>query len=128
MGSSPRTAGIGRIGEQIAARHLERAGLTVVERNWRCADGALRGELDIVAVDGRTLVVCEVKARRRADADDALEAVTPRKQRQLRLLATAYAAGLAWRPADLRIDVVAVWWPVTGGGAEVLHLRGVGEP
>lgn len=125
MAPSTRTAGIGRIGEQIAVRALERAGLTVVERNWRSPDPALRGELDIVAVDGATLVVCEVKARRRAVAADVLEAVTPRKQRQLRRLAAAYAAGLPWHPAELRIDVVGVWWPATGGRAEVVHLREV---
>lgn len=125
MAPTTRNAGLGRIGEQIAVRHLERAGLRVVARNWRCADAAVRGELDIVAVDGATLVACEVKTRRRAAADDALEAVTTRKQQQLRRLAAAYAAQLPWRPAHLRIDVVGVWWPPTGGGARVIHLREV---
>ncbi|MEX0659653.1 MAG: YraN family protein, partial [Egibacteraceae bacterium] len=111
MAPTTRNASLGRIGEQIAVRHLERAGLSVVARNWRCADAAVRGELDIVAVDGATLVACEVKTRRRAAADDALEAVTTRKQQQLRRLAAAYAAQLPWRPAALRIDVVGVWWP-----------------
>lgn len=122
MPSPAANLGLGRIGEQIAVRHLERAGLRVVERNWRCADPSLRGELDIVALDGATLVVCEVKARRRARVEDVLEAVTPRKQRQLRRLAGAYAAQLPWRPDSLRIDVVGVWWPAAGGGAEVVHL------
>lgn len=125
MAPTTRNTGLGRIGEQIAVRHLERAGLTVVARNWRCADGAVRGELDIVAADGATLVACEVKTRRRAAADDALEAVTTRKQQQLRRLAAAYAAQMPQRPAALRIDVVGVWWPPAGGRAEVLHLRGV---
>lgn len=125
MSRSARNAGLGRIGEQIAVRHLERAGLTVVARNWRCTDATLRGELDIVAVEGPTLVVCEVKARRRGSVEDVLEAVTPRKQRQLRRLAGAYAAGIPWHPEGLRIDVVGVWWPATGGRAEVVHLREV---
>lgn len=125
MAPTTRNARIGRIGEQIAVRHLERAGLTVVERNWCCPEPAVRGELDIVAVDGPTLVICEVKTRRRATADDPLEAVTPRKQQQLRRLAGAYVAHMTWRPAALRIDVIGVWWPVAGGRAEVLHLRQV---
>lgn len=124
MAGTARNAGLGRIGEQIAVRHLEAAGMRVVERNWRCADPGLRGEIDIVALEDGVLVVCEVKARRRADADDALEAVTPRKQRQLRRLAGAYVAGLGWRPEGVRIDVVGVWWPPAGGSAEVVHLRG----
>lgn len=125
MAPTTRNTGLGRIGEQIAVRHLERAGLTVVARNWRCADPAVRGELDIVAVDGATLVACEVKARRRASADDALEAVTARKQQQLRRLVAAYAAQLRWHPTGLRIDVVGVWWPPAGGRAQVVHLREV---
>ncbi|HVM15799.1 MAG TPA: YraN family protein [Egibacteraceae bacterium] len=125
MPSPAANLSLGRIGEQIAVRHLERAGLRVVERNWRCADASLRGELDIVALDGAILVVCEVKARRRARVEDVLEAVTPRKQRQLRRLAGAYAAQLPWRPDSLRIDVVGVWWPAAGGGAEIVHLREV---
>lgn len=126
MASRTRSAALGRIGEQIAVRHLERAGLTVLERNWRSPEPTLRGELDIVAVDGQTLVVCEVKARRHAVAADALEAVTPRKLAQLRRLAGAYASRLPWYPVGLRIDVVGVWWPAAGGGAEVAHVREVG--
>jgi putative endonuclease len=59
-------ARLGSIGEQIAARHVEQLGLEVIERNWRCADGAVRGELDLVCWEGRVLVFCEVKTRRRA--------------------------------------------------------------
>lgn len=116
---------LGRIGERIAARHLEEHGCTVVARNWRCAEEAVRGEVDLVALEGATVVICEVKTRRRAEVDDALEAVTPAKQRQLRRLASAYAAGLPTRPAALRIDVIGVSWPPAGGRARVTHLRGV---
>jgi putative endonuclease len=50
---------LGRSGEQVAAEYLERAGLRVLDRNWRSATG----EIDIVAVERRVLVVCEVKTR-----------------------------------------------------------------
>ena len=50
---------LGRQGEQAAAEHLQRAGFRILDRNWRCADG----ELDIVAAERRTLVICEVKTR-----------------------------------------------------------------
>ena len=51
---------VGAYGERLAARYLAEAGLEVLERNWRCA----QGEIDIVARDGDCLVVCEVKTRR----------------------------------------------------------------
>jgi len=48
---------LGREGEQVAAEYLERAGLRVLDRNWRCAEG----EIDIVAAERQVMVVCEVK-------------------------------------------------------------------
>ena len=50
---------LGQQGEQLAASFLAKAGLLILERNWRCK----QGEIDIVALDGRTLVICEVKTR-----------------------------------------------------------------
>ena len=51
---------VGEYGERVAARYLETQGFVVLERRWRCA----HGEIDVVAVDGTCLVVCEVKTRR----------------------------------------------------------------
>jgi len=53
---------LGERGEDAAVAFLERSGLTIVERNWRCS----AGEVDIVALDGEVLVLCEVKTRRTA--------------------------------------------------------------
>lgn len=117
-------ARIGRIGERIAARYLEAQGLEIVARNWRCARGDVRGELDIVADDGGELVVCEVKTRRRAEPDDVLVAVDPRKAAQLRRLAGAWLAESDRTWAGVRIDAVAVSWPAGGGHAHVTHVRG----
>jgi putative endonuclease len=113
---------LGRIGEQMAVRHLLALGYEIIERNWRAAAGELRGEVDIVARDGTELVFCEVKTRRRSvDGDDALLAVSFVKQRQLRRLAIAF---LATRPTrDVRFDVVAVTWPPTGGAPVVTHVK-----
>jgi putative endonuclease len=76
-----------------------------VARNWRCREG----ELDLVVRLGRELVFCEVKARSSDRYGIPAEAVTPAKQRRLRLLATRFLSeqdGL--RPSGLRFDVVAV--------------------
>ena len=95
---------IGRFGEEVAARHQTGAGLRIVDRNWRCAEG----ELDIVAEDGDTLVFCEVKTRSGTGFGDPAEAVTAAKSARIRRLGLRWLAahGIGWR--DLRFDVVTV--------------------
>ena len=56
VGTAARGA-LGKFGEQVAVDHLLANGLTVLERNWRCRDG----EVDIIAVEGDVLVMCEVR-------------------------------------------------------------------
>ena len=110
---------LGRFGEQLAVRHLEAAGLRILDRNWRCAEG----EIDIVAVDGDTLVVCEVKTRTGTGFGDPAEAVIGAKAARLRRLALRWLAarGLGWR--ELRFDVVTVVRRPDGDPV-VRHLRG----
>ena len=110
---------IGRFGEELAARHLEGAGLEILSRNWRCAEG----EIDIVAREGGTLVICEVKTRSGTAFGDPAEAVTPPKAARLRRLSLRWLAahGLGWR--DLRFDVVTVLRRPDGDPV-VRHLRG----
>ena len=112
---------LGRIGEDLAARHLEMQGYRIVARNWRATAADIRGEVDIIAVTGRTLVFCEVKSRRRTGCGDAFAAVNWSKQRQLRRLAALYLAGVQGH-ADVRFDVIAVAWPQGGGAADLQHI------
>ena len=100
--------------------------MVVVDRNWRFSHDDLRGELDLVAWDGPTLVIIEVKARRGTAAGGPLVAVTPRKLVQLRRLAGAWLAAHPVRAADVRLDVVGVTWPLRGGDPTVDHVVGVG--
>jgi putative endonuclease len=74
---------LGRHGEQLAAEYLQQAGFRILDRNWRCAEG----EIDIVMVDRRVLVVCEVKTRSGTGYGTPLEAITRQKVRRLRHLA-----------------------------------------
>ncbi len=111
---------VGRFGEDLAAAWLSDAGLTVLARNWRCPDG----ELDIVAVDGDTLVFVEVKTRSSLAYGDPAEAVSRAKAARLRTLALRYLAehdDRYW--SQVRFDVVAVLRR-TPGGPTVRHLRG----
>jgi len=114
------TDAVGAYGERVAARFLADRGMTVLERGWRCGEG----EIDIVAVDGECLVVCEVKTRRSLVAGAPLEAVTPAKQARLRRLAAAWLAEHRGGYPDVRIDVVGVVLP-RRGRPRVEHLQGV---
>lgn len=131
--------GLGRYGEEVAAAHLIAAGLSIVARNWRCREG----EVDIVAVDGDVLVMCEVKTRRGVGFGTPLDAVTPAKAARLRRLALRWLAdqraGASALGADaganapsaddfaryteVRFDVVSVLRPLSGP-MSVEHLRG----
>jgi putative endonuclease len=111
---------LGRYGEDVAARHLITDGFVVLERNWRCE----LGELDIVARDGRVLVVCEVKTRRSTRHGSPFEAVTQRKLHRIERLGLRWMKERGVRPASMRVDVVSVLRPGTGPTV-VEHVRGL---
>lgn len=111
---------LGRYGEDHAAQVLTEAGMAVLDRNWRCAEG----ELDLVAVDGGVLVACEVKTRRDDTFGGPLVAVTPAKLARLRRLAIAWCRAHGWK-GPVRIDVIAIWAVAPGRVDRVEHLRGV---
>lgn len=95
---------MGRRGEDAAAAYLERLGMAVEARNWRCP----LGEIDIVARDGGDLVLVEVKTRRSPRAGTPEESVSPTKQRRLLRLASAYGAACGDAGGQVRFDVVAI--------------------
>ena len=98
------TTAIGRRGEDAAVAYLERIGMQVVERNWRTG----RGEIDIVALDGDQLVLCEVKTRTSARRGTPEEAVSAAKQRRLVRLAETYLTHTGAAPCTVRFDVISI--------------------
>jgi len=118
---------LGRAGEALAARHLRcEDRLQVIARNWRIVDGSLRGELDLVAVDGPrgSLVVCEVKTRRDAERfGGAVAALDPRKHRRLRALTAAFLRDQPERYRSVRLDLIAI---DAGRRPRLTHLVGLG--
>jgi putative endonuclease len=115
-----RKDALGRYGEDVAAAHLEADGFVVLARNWRCD----QGELDIVAREGRVLVVCEVKTRSGVTHGSPFEAVTQRKLHRLERLGIRWLRENSVRPAAMRIDVLTVLRTVDGRMI-VEHVRGL---
>ncbi|CAN7492965.1 YraN family protein [Knoellia sp. LjRoot47] len=112
---------LGRYGEELAARYLRDRGIRVLERNWRCPEG----EIDIIALDGDCLVVCEVKTRGGTVTGDPVEAVTWEKVSRLRRLAAAYLRSRPGSVAHARVDVIGVL-AVRGRPPVVRHVEAVG--
>lgn len=103
----------GRAGEDLAVQHLQAHGYRVIVRNWR-AGNSLRGEVDCIAWQGRTLCFIEVKTRTSLDYGAPQESVTPAKQRQLSRLANAYISYNRHAEVPCRFDVVEVMLPARG--------------
>ena len=95
---------LGRLGEELASRRLQRLGYEILEMNYRCA----LGEIDLVARDGDVLVFVEIKTRKNRPLGEAKEAVHRRKQIQLSRIALAYLKSKNLWGTKARFDVVAV--------------------
>ncbi len=119
----PKAVPFGLRGERLAERFLRRLGYTIVDRRTR---GGL-GEIDLVAVDQRTIVFVEVKSRRSHHRGHPAEAVDPRKQRRLTRLALSWLKRHDLLNARARFDVVAVTWPKTERSPTIKHIRNAFE-
>ncbi len=108
---APKT--LGRLGEQLAAEHFERLGWRIVERNYQTRFG----ELDLVAVDGDTLVFAEVKTCR-LGRGDPWQSLHARKQAQVRRMSGVWFNERS-RPFFERIRFDAIGIVVDGRDALV---------
>jgi putative endonuclease len=93
----------GRWGEDLAARWYCGRGYEVIDRNWRSP----RGEIDLVACRGTTIVFCEIKTRATDRFGPPQSAVGFAKQRRLRVLAAEWLAAHD-RHGTVRFDVAAI--------------------
>ncbi len=126
---SDQRRGLGQTGEDLAMQKLVDAGLTIIERNWRCSVG----ELDIVAQEDAPdftqggeiapwMVFVEVRTRRGDTYGTALQSITSRKQRKLQEVAQHYVQQNEWMGA-WRIDVVGVQMDRSGRLLAIDHIR-----
>ncbi len=110
----PRHA-LGQAGENAARRFLTRCGYRILARNYRCP----AGELDLIALDGATIVFAEVRTRCDDVDNDPSEWVNPAKQRKLAQVARYYIHAKNAYDRPCRFDVLAVLMPE--GRRPVVH-------
>ena len=116
---------LGRCGEDIAQRFLQRAGIVIVDRNYRMASGA--GEVDLVGWEADTLVFVEVKSRKTEEFGAPDRAIGPQKQSSLIRAAREYSRHAEVRWEKVRFDIVTVVFstpPSVTHFRDVLALRG----
>jgi len=101
---------LGRSGEEVAVRYLSEQGYNIVACNLRTPVG----EVDIIASKSNILVFVEVKTRRSLSFGSPLEAVGPRKQRQIIRAAQWYLSNSPHRRLHPRFDVIAILYLSTG--------------
>lgn len=94
----------GRRGEDAAAAFVAALGWRIVARNFRCRSG----EIDLVALDGDTIVFVEVRTRTGSGRGTPLESVDGRKQAQVGRVARYFLAGRGWFERAARFDVVGI--------------------
>ena len=114
---TPRT--LGKRGEAAAARFLRRLGYKIVARGHRDRIG----EIDLVAVDDRTVVFVEVKTRRGDRVGHPADAVDAEKQRRLSRAALGFLRRHDLLEHAARFDVIAVIWPEKNGRPRIEHFR-----
>ena len=114
---------LGRRGEDIAHRYLQRSGIIIVARNYRMASGA--GEVDLIGWEGEALVFVEVKSRQTDEYGAPDRAIGAGKQSSLFRAAREYArhAEVPWE--NVRFDVVTVVFTTP---PSVTHYRDVFGP
>ncbi|WP_192894531.1 YraN family protein [Paenibacillus contaminans] len=110
---------LGAYGEKQAALYLLRLGYRIVEANWRCRSG----EIDLVAMDGDTLVFAEVRTRSTSGAfGTPIESVDFRKRKQIRETAQVYLHQHRLPVGSFRFDVIGVFMKAGSEAAEIKHV------
>jgi len=110
----------GRDAELVAEKALHSRGYKIVDLNYLTP----MGEIDLVAIDGKTVVFVEVRGRSSEEYGSPSASVTRRKQARVVRAARAYAARRHLEGAEMRFDVVGVKWPERAGEPEVEITKG----
>lgn len=115
---------LGDAGERKATRYLRRKGYRIIARQY----SNHIGEIDLIALDGETIVFVEVKTRRSDSAGRPEEAVTQSKQAKLTRTALVYLKKNGLLEQRARFDVVAIIWAPESRSPEIRHIRNAFTP
>jgi len=107
---------LGKIGEDLAEKHLRRLGYRILQRNWHFG----HDELDIIARDGDWLVIVEVKTRTTDYFGEPEMEVKPAKQKAIVRTAESYIL-LSDYKGETRFDVIGIL--LGGGKVELNHIK-----
>jgi putative endonuclease len=109
--------------ERAAARYLKRLGYRIVARNYNCP----AGELDIVAVEGRSVVFAEVRSTGNDDAERPALSVDRNKQERLTNAALYFLRQHHLLEYAARFDVLAIRWPAGAREPLIDHYKNAFE-
>ena len=106
-------------GEEEAERYLVRhKGMTCLERRYRTKSG----EIDLILLDGETVVFTEVKTRKTGERGSGLSAVNITKQKRILNAALLYLMKMRWMERRVRFDIVEIH------GGEIIHVPDAFQP
>jgi putative endonuclease len=110
-----------RLGEDLAAKYLQKKGFKIIERNFRRS----YGEIDIIAVQGRTLVFVEVKTRTSDIFGTPIEQIPSYKMHALVKTVEYYKVTHKNLPELMRIDAIGITLDSFGGIKELEHKENI---
>ena len=112
---------LGKKGESLALREIQRLGYKCLVQNYRCS----LGEIDLIAMDGDCLVFIEIKTRKGRSLGYAKEAVNKKKQQQISKVALTYMKANDCNDVKARFDVIAISYKL--GKEEIEIVRNAFE-
>ena len=110
---------LGKWGEELAAEYLQEKGYEIIERDWKSG----HHDLDIIAKEGGTLVIVEVKTRRNRLFGDPEEAIDYRKRKSLQSAINHYVKSHRVK-ATVRFDIISIVGTI-GSTPEIDHIKDV---
>ena len=114
---------LGDRGERAAVRYLKKQRFRIISKQYRNS----YGEVDIIALDGKTIVFVEVKTRTSTNDGQPFEAVDLRKQEKITRIALAWLKQHGRLEDSARFDVVSILWPDERGEPQIQHFRNAFE-
>jgi len=112
---------LGKLGESLAAKYLQKRGYSIIERNFRIR----YGEIDIIARDGDTLVFVEVKTRKSTQFGLPEEVITPKKLHELLQTAAFYNTRHNTHTKKQRIDLIAIRVSDNNTVEDIKHIQNI---